>query len=70
MKRLRDGDYVQVYHEVTDEGEHWYKFYDGEKRLDLDWGQTGHIPNGGDRFPHPRRDIDLHLDGIIGADNP
>ena len=65
MKTLRDGAYVQVYHEFTDEEKHCYWFYDGKERINLDWGQTGHIPNGGDQFPHPKREIDLHLDDIV-----
>jgi len=70
MKKLRNGDASIVYHEVDEEGNHLYWFYDGGKRVGLDWGEIGHIPNGGDRFPHPERDIDLRLDDILWADDP
>jgi hypothetical protein len=63
MKKLKHNARVIVYHEVS------YFFYDGKRRVDLDWGQVGHIPNGGDRFPHPERDIDLRLDDILWADD-
>jgi len=69
MKNLRSGDVSVVYHEVDEEGNHSYWFYDGDERVDLDWGETGHIPNSGDRFPHPDRDIDLRLDDILWADD-
>ncbi|RLI65062.1 MAG: hypothetical protein DRO67_03235 [Candidatus Asgardarchaeum californiense] len=55
---------VIVYHEVDDEGNHYYYFYDGNKRVDLDWGETGLVPNAGDRFSHPSKDEDLRLGEI------
>jgi hypothetical protein len=70
MNRLRSDNSVKVYHEVDDEGNHFYWFYEKGERIDLDWGETGHIPNCGDRFPHPKRDIDLRLDDILWADDP
>lgn len=69
MNRLRSGDSVKVYHEVDGEGNHYYWFCDKGKRVDLDWGEIGHIPNAGDRFAHPERDIDLRLDDIIWAND-
>jgi len=69
MKKLKHNQGIIVYHEFSDEGDHSYFFNDGKRRVDLDWGQVGHIPNGGDRFPHPERDIDLRLDDILWADD-
>jgi len=69
MKKLKHNARTIVYHEVSDEGDHSYFFYDGKRRVELDWGQVGHIPNGGDRFPHPERDIALRLDDILWADD-
>jgi hypothetical protein len=63
-ERLRWLDKVIVYHEVDEDGNHFYFFYDGNNKIELDWGETGFIPNFGDRFPHPDREIDLVLNGI------
>ena len=67
MRELKHGDSVVVYHEI-EEGEHCYYFCDGGRRIDLDWGETGHVPNATDRFPHPEVDIDLRLDDILPVD--
>jgi len=29
------------------------------KKIELDWGETGLIPNSGNSFSHPDRDIDF-----------
>mgnify|MGYP001048373214 CR=1 FL=1 len=67
MKKLKDGDYVRVYHEVDDNGEHWYWFCDGNKTVYLDWGETGLVPNWNDRFSHPERNIELRLEGVVSS---
>jgi hypothetical protein len=69
MRRLRHRERVKVYHEVDDEGNHLYWFSDGAKRIDLDWGEIGHIPNSDDLFPYPEREIDLRLDYVSWADD-
>lgn len=69
MKKLKNRNSVKVYHEIDDESNHYYWFLDGNEKVDLDWGETGHIPNSGDQFPHPKRDMDLHLDGILWSDD-
>ena len=61
---LRHNDKVIIYHKIDDEGNHYYYFYGGKRKIDLDWGETGLIPNSGDGFPHPNRDIDSILDDI------
>ena len=70
MKELKCNDKIIIYHEIDEEGDHHYYFYDGEKKVDLDWGQIGHVPNADDCFPHPERDIDLVLYDILWADDP
>ena len=69
MKKLKNGEDVKVYHEIDDQGNHYYWFLDGNKKVNLDWGGTGLIPNRGDRFPHPKKEIDLHLDDILWTDD-
>jgi len=69
MKRLAHNDAVLVYHKIDNEGNHEYYFYDDGKKVELLWGITGHTPNHGDRFPHPERNIDLHLDDILWAED-
>jgi len=69
MKRLKQNDKIAVYHQIDQKGNHYYYFYDGGRRIYLDWGETGLIPNAGDRFPHPERDIDLKLDDILWAED-
>ena len=66
---LRDNEKVIVYHKIDEDGNHYYFFFDSKKKIDLDWGETGHVPNGGDRFPHPKRDIDLRLNDVCWADD-
>ncbi|MCM8785648.1 MAG: hypothetical protein NC827_02790 [Candidatus Omnitrophica bacterium] len=68
MKTLRRNDKVVVYHKIGEEGDHYYSFYDGKKKIELDWGETGLIPNADDRFPNSDRDIDLILDDILWAE--
>lgn len=68
MKKLQNRDKITIYHEINEAGDHNYFFFDGTERVDLDWGDIGHIPNAGDSFPHPNRDIDLELDDILWAD--
>jgi len=71
MKRLKHGDRVVLYHDISPEGDHSYYFFDMEKRVMLDWGEIGHVPNYSDRFDHPQRDVTLKLDGILwGEDDP
>jgi len=70
VKELRHNDKIIVYHEIGEEGDHYYYFYDGEKKVELDWGQTGFVPNANDRFPHPERDIDLTLYDVLWAEDP
>ena len=41
---LRQNDRITVYHKIDDEGNHCYYFYDGNKKIELDWGETGLIP--------------------------
>lgn len=60
MMKLEDNDEVIVYRS--------YYFYDGPERVDLDWGIIGHIPNQGDTFEHPKRNIGLRLGGIVWGD--
>lgn len=68
MKKLRNSDSVVVYHEADDEGNHYYWFLDkGEKIYLEDWGETGFVPNWGNRFPHPKRKIELRLDGVVSS---
>ncbi len=69
MKKLRQNTEVVVYHDVDDEGNHSYYFYDEDEKVDLDWGEVGHIPNRDDRFPHPDKNLDLRLDNILWADD-
>jgi len=69
MKKLKQNDKVIVYHKIDEEGNHYYYFYDGKKRIELDWGETGHIPNGGDSFSHPYKEIDLVLDEILWVED-
>ncbi len=69
MKILRQNDKVVVFHKIDEEGNHSYYFYDGKRKIELDWGETGLIPNSGDSFPHPDRDIDLILDDILWAED-
>jgi len=69
MSRLRQNSEVIVYHDVDEEGNHTYYLYDGRRKVTLDWGVVGHIPNRGDRFTHPRRDIDLRLSDIVWPDD-
>jgi len=57
-------DRVSVYRETDEDGNHCYFFFDGKSRVELDWGETGFVPNIGDRFPHPRKDVDLVLDKL------
>jgi hypothetical protein len=65
MKKLKHNSWVTVYHRIDNEGNHYYWFMDGTKVIYLCWGETGLIPNHGDRFPHPKKNIDLHLDDIL-----
>lgn len=67
-KDLQHEDKVIVYHKVNRNGDHIYYFYDNGKKVYLDWGEIGHIPNCEDAFPHPQKDIDLILDDIIWED--
>jgi len=69
MKRLKHNAEIVVYHNVDEEGNHSYYFYDENEQVDLDWGEVGHIPNRGDRFPHLEKNIDLRLDGILWVDD-
>jgi len=69
MMNLKQNDKVIVYYKIDEEGNHHYYFYDGRKKVDLDWGEVGHVPNSGDRFSHPKRDIDLRLDSILWAED-
>ena len=63
-ERLSKLDRVTVYRKTDEEGNYYYFFFDGDEKVELDWGETGFIPNIGDRFPHPSRDIDLILSEI------
>ncbi|HCG76653.1 MAG: hypothetical protein COZ37_07135 [bacterium (Candidatus Ratteibacteria) CG_4_10_14_3_um_filter_41_18] len=68
MKRLKNNDCVVVYHEADDEGNHYYRFLDGGKRVYLeDWGEIGLVPGWNDRFPHPKRNIELRLEGVVSS---
>jgi len=69
MNRLKQNSEIVVYHNVDEEGNHSYYFYDENEKVDLDWGEVGHIPNRGDRFAHPEKSIDLRLDDILWADD-
>ena len=69
MEKLKHNSWVTVYHRIDNKGNHYYWFIDGSKVIYLDWGATGHIPNRGDRFLHPKRDIDLHLDDVLWAND-
>ncbi|MGQ9631894.1 MAG: hypothetical protein ACUVXI_16520 [bacterium] len=69
MKTLRQNDKITVYHKIDEDGNHYYYFYDGKKKVELIWGSTGLVPNFGDRFPHPDKDIDLRLDNILWAED-
>jgi len=69
MKMLKHNSKVIVYHNIDEDGNHCYYFYDGKKKIKLIWGETGYIPNFGDRFPHPQKEIDLRLDNIVWADD-
>ena len=64
-ERLSTLDRVTVYRKTDEDGNHYYFFFDGNEKVDLDWGETGFIPNIGDRFPHPTRNIDLVLKEIF-----
>ena len=65
MKKLKQNDKIIVYHKIDEAGNHYYYFYDCKEKIELDWGETGHIPNGNDRFSHPVREIPLILDDIL-----
>jgi len=69
MKSVKQNDKVIVYHKIDEEGNHYYYFYDGRKKVDLEWGEVGHIPNASDRFSHLKRNIDLRLDDILWAED-
>jgi len=61
MKKIKYNSCVTVYHRIDNKDNHYYWFMDGTKVIYLDWGETGLISNHDDRFPHPKRNIDLHL---------
>ncbi len=69
MTESRKTKSINVYHKVDDEGNHLYFFYDSGEKIDLDWGDTGHIPNAGDTFPHPKRNIDFRPNDILCSEN-
>jgi hypothetical protein len=48
MKTLSESDKVIVYHMIDEEGNHSYYFYDGRKKVKLDWGEVGLTPDSGD----------------------
>lgn len=70
MAKIKNLSAVLVYHEAYEPTEeepirHEYWFFYKRKKIDLDWGETGHVPNTGDLFIVEELDKDFRLKGII-----